>query len=123
MTKISYFFTKKVQNFPFFIQKFSFSERFQLKNKHFSKNLLPAALVFALPQVFSAKNFRASRREKTRGTKVIFEKRKNHDIRVPPYVFPQKFGKMLEKNIRGDQGKFLKISGWGPPQTSELVRP
>ena len=35
-----------------FRQKFSFSERFQLKNKHFSKKFLPAALVFALTQRF-----------------------------------------------------------------------
>ena len=42
------------QKSSFFHQKLSFSERFQLKNKHFSKKFLPAT-------------------RKTRGTKVVFE--------------------------------------------------
>jgi hypothetical protein len=67
--KILIFLTKKSL---FSHQKVSFSERFQLKNKHFSKNCLPAALVFALLQVSFNKNiFKPIGAKKT--TKLIFE--------------------------------------------------
>ena len=61
-------------------------------------------------ECFSAKNFRADRREKHE-IKLIFESflKLEKIALVPPYVFAQIFEKFSKKNIRGDQGKNLAI--------------